>query len=355
MIKSIEFENFQSHKHSILQFVPGVNIIIGLSDAGKSAVIRTLKWCMRNNPSGDEFRSWWGGDTVSQINFDNGSIARIKKKGFNGYILTQGKKVLEFTAIKTDVPDEVQQFINMDDVNLQQQLDSSFLLSKTSGEVAKYFNKIANLDKIDTATSNINSWISQLTQDIKYKEADLKENSEKLETFNYLEKLEIDVENLEVLENTVTIKQKKRKTLNSLLSNIVTVNEEIESYSDIISIENQINNLLDKIEKKKKKEKECIKFYDLIKTIKKNTQEIEEYSKVIPAGDLIDSLIEKSKILEDKKSKKNILKRLVGSIGIITDNIEIADKRFETLHKEFEKNMPDVCPLCGYDNKPKIC
>ena len=48
MIKSVEFQNFQSHKKTILEFVPGVNIIVGLSDAGKSAVMRAIKWCLKN-------------------------------------------------------------------------------------------------------------------------------------------------------------------------------------------------------------------------------------------------------------------------------------------------------------------
>ena len=36
MIIKVEIENFQSHKNTVLEFVPGTNVVIGESDAGKS-------------------------------------------------------------------------------------------------------------------------------------------------------------------------------------------------------------------------------------------------------------------------------------------------------------------------------
>ena len=52
MIKSVELKNFQSHNQSRLEFCDGVNIIVGASDSGKSAILRGLFWVLYNNPNG---------------------------------------------------------------------------------------------------------------------------------------------------------------------------------------------------------------------------------------------------------------------------------------------------------------
>jgi DNA repair protein SbcC/Rad50 len=343
MIQSVEIENVQSHKKTFLEFVPGVNIIVGLSDAGKSAILRALRYCIKNQPSGEDIRSWWGGDTSVVATFDNGQISRIRKSGFNGYVL--GKS--EFVALKSDVPDEVKAFVNMSDTNLQQQLDASFLLSNTSGEVAKYFNKIANLDKIDTATVNVNSWISKLSQDIKYKESDLEANEKKLQEFGFIEKLEIEVEALEVLENRLTIKRKKQKELRTLFVKLTEINEEIETYSSLLLLGPKIDHLLAKFETKRQKEYEYAKLRNLFKQIQANEEKLEGYNEIIPAGNLIDSLLVKSKEYSVKLTEYNRLKKLFQQVSSISAEIKNAEKVFEKAHQEFDENMPDICPLCN--------
>ena len=80
MIQSVHIQNFQSHKNSTLEFSPGVNIIVGTSDSGKTAIIRALRWVVWNRPSGDSLRSTWGGKTSVEICLDKGSVERSKDR-----------------------------------------------------------------------------------------------------------------------------------------------------------------------------------------------------------------------------------------------------------------------------------
>jgi len=64
MLKTLRGENFQSWRELLMTLSPGVNVIVGESDAGKSAIMRMLRLLITNRPSGDAYRSWWGGDTV---------------------------------------------------------------------------------------------------------------------------------------------------------------------------------------------------------------------------------------------------------------------------------------------------
>ena len=88
MIQTGVIRNFQSHKKSILNLSKGVNVIVGKTDSGKSAIIRALRWLFTNTPSGDAFRSWDGGDTkVSATFYDmDKKITRIKGNK-NAYIV----------------------------------------------------------------------------------------------------------------------------------------------------------------------------------------------------------------------------------------------------------------------------
>lgn len=87
-IKSIEIENFQSHKYSKLDFSENLNVIVGPSDNGKSAIIRALKWVLFNEPKGTEFIRY--GENfcrVSIILSDGSKIIRERTKTKNLYKL----------------------------------------------------------------------------------------------------------------------------------------------------------------------------------------------------------------------------------------------------------------------------
>jgi len=161
MIHKIQIQNFQSHKRSSLELSAGVNIIVGASDSGKTAIIRALRWLLWNRPGGDSFRSHWGGDTSVTIDTSDYEISRSKGKE-NLYTLGN----TEFKAFGTDVPEEIQQALNLNEINLQQQLDSPFLLTSSAGEVAAHFNRIAHLEDIGKGLKTAQSKIRELTQEI---------------------------------------------------------------------------------------------------------------------------------------------------------------------------------------------
>lgn len=157
MLNSLTLNNFQSHSSTRLDFSPGINSIIGASDSGKSAILRSLYWLISNRPSGDAFVSHWARDKKGNQNqscavvldVDGAVITRERRTDFNGYHLS-GEKT-PFEAVRTDVPEKVAKALNITEINIQKQLDSPFLLSSTSGEVAKFLNQLVNLDTIDTA------------------------------------------------------------------------------------------------------------------------------------------------------------------------------------------------------------
>ena len=57
MIKTIKIKNFESWKDVQIDLHPGINVLVGESDSGKSIIIRALKWNFLNRPQGFGYRS----------------------------------------------------------------------------------------------------------------------------------------------------------------------------------------------------------------------------------------------------------------------------------------------------------
>ncbi len=138
MIERIKLNNFQSHENSELVFSPGVNVIIGQSDSGKTAIIRALRWLVWNRPLGDAYISHWADKCSVEIEVDKHTIKRIKeRKNSNAYYL-DGKL---FNAVGGDIPDEIMKLLNLHEINLQQQLDRPFQALRKLFNGQEKFNK----------------------------------------------------------------------------------------------------------------------------------------------------------------------------------------------------------------------
>lgn len=298
MIESLSLYNFQSHKETNINFDPGVNIIIGPSDSGKSAILRGLYWLKDNRPSGDNFRSHWGGDTKVKIKFTDVKffISRNKGKGINNYIINKEK----LEGFSTEVPEEVSSVINFSDVNIQKQMDSPFLLSVSAGEVAGHLNKAVNLDVIDRALKNINKKKRDTNTDLVSAENQLAEFKEDMTDYDNLEDQEQLVLDGERLESQITILKNTKEEIYDLVDNIKTTEVDIKKYNRLISFEEKLTPLI--------------------------------------------SLEEEIDELEIQHSQLGELKR-----SILTAKEDLKKETIEhsKMQKRLKEIMPDICPLCG--------
>ena len=56
MIDKIKIQNYQSHENTELELSPGINVIIGETDRGKTSILRALNWMFSNRPLGEGFK-----------------------------------------------------------------------------------------------------------------------------------------------------------------------------------------------------------------------------------------------------------------------------------------------------------
>lgn len=161
MLRTIKIQNFQSHADSTITFDPGVNVIVGGSDAGKTAVLRSLNWLLWNRPRGSAFvRHGGNGECSVTLQTDTNEIIRRRGKSDNCYTLDG--EVLE--AVGSDVPAAVQQAMGLDEINIQGQLNPHYLVLDPPGQIAETFNSAIHLDRPEAARDAISAGIRACNQ-----------------------------------------------------------------------------------------------------------------------------------------------------------------------------------------------
>ena len=339
MINSIEIKNFLSHKKTKLEFSPGVNVIVGATDSGKSAVIRALRWAITNKPSGDSFRSYWGGDTQVDIEIDNDVVSRAKTDKVNLYQLNEQ----DFKAFGADVPPEIKKVLNLNITNVQTQFESHFLLSDSAGAVATHFNKVAHLDKIDIGLQNIQRWLKKLQQGIIYNESQVEELTERLNEYETLDDIEIVVSSLEDKEKEEIGLKKKIIDINEFGVGITYYIEDIERLEKITSK----GVLVDKV----------LVITEQQEVVAVRMRSLERARLVLFKTERILNTLEElvlmekavNRALEIEQEIKEIglqsFLRIVSQISMATKEITLENKHLQESSKQFHDEM-DVCPLC---------
>lgn len=393
MIQSVEIRNFLSHKESLLEFHHGVNIITGKSEHGKSVIMRAIRWAAKNKPSGDAIRSWWGGDTEVVLHTKQGTIGR-KKGGSNSYQLND----TVLTGFGQDVPDEVEQLLNMDEINIQTQFEEHFLLSKTAGEVALFFNKIAHLDVIDRGTRNIKKWVRSIEHSVEVNKTIIKQTTEQIEEFEYLAKLEIEVEVLEEQEEQLQklyqkrsglkkqmetlqsialeitelkkitehelllnelLKQNKaltslidkKETLKELVSKLNNNTRQLTELKKLSICEKQVSNLLALYKQQTELDNKQYQLSSILLKLKDVSLSIKQTTKITSAEQDVVYLLSQSQELKEMSKKEETLEILIDALQGIDKKLVLQRKELTTLETTFEKEFPNICPLCGTNCK----
>jgi len=217
-IRTLQIERYQSHKCTVLDLHPNVNVILGQSDVGKSSIIRSLNWVATNRPMGDSFLMNQGkGETEVAIEMDDEQyVMRTKGNKTNSY----NANGVEYKALRSDVPEEVQSLLNMEEVNIQPQHEMYFMLGESPGQIAKRFNKVAGLEEMDEALKKANSMVRDTTSKMDFL---LKSIEEKEEAHAELEWTESAEESLGEIEELLCQQQQLRTERDTAQNTIASV------------------------------------------------------------------------------------------------------------------------------------
>jgi exonuclease SbcC len=353
-IKTITIHDFQSHEETRMELHPGVNILSGQSDSGKTAVLRALDWALNNRPQGDEYRREGSKTTTVEVEFVDGTTVQRQKDRTvsNSYYLKtpdpdkvtgMGVVAQEYKAFGVSVPPDVLRAVSMSPINWQRQLDAPFLLSETAGEVARKLNKIVRLDVIDMALSRIATLVRDNSADSRAVAGNVESLTASEEGFAYLDKMEAAVEAAEILHARKLALETDAQRLDSLMNTVrLTRGDLVAADKDLEGVD-----LFDEIERLTK-ERDCLKVReeDLTQIGREAKRHREAMRGVKDADECEEAVSEVESLIKQQEEHERAAHRL----GNILSEIHKAESYFNELGREIEpleEQLKGTCSECG--------
>lgn len=393
MITSLSISSFQSHKKTVLALSPGVNVLIGASDSGKSSILRALKWLVTNRPLGDGFNSWGGGKAEVAVTLDeNTTIGHTQGK----YILSTNSndKDQKWEAIGTGVPETIEQTLNISPLSFQWQMDAPFLLSESPGEVARMLNEVADLDKIDSTLVNINRMMRDNRSALVEGTANVRQLTLDMSAYRNVDRQIALVAGLKEKERKAGTLEVMAGDGEAMANRVRSCRHRLSEAKDTTAAEDQLKYLLEfqielgVVEKQFIHCGQLVGEYQstllLVQTIRDTTDaekmiaRLEEQKRraeglevMVRNGELIlgelertNSKLSRTKDTErlgfniedliklDSDNKKNwdkmeTLAGILHSIDGIQVRMEDDDRYLERYEQQWKKDFPAMCPLCG--------
>jgi DNA repair exonuclease SbcCD ATPase subunit len=229
MLTKLRIRNFQSHQDSVIELGSGVNVIVGQSNAGKTACVRSVNWALTNRPLGVQFirNGQDEADVLLEEKKTNGTVVtveRIRSKTKNAYILN-GATEYPFTAFGSNPPEDILQALNLRETNIQSQFAPYFLVFDSPGSVATQIRQVTGMEQIDKVSDIITSRIRSCKGSMTDKEAELTSAREKFSAISAvdLEKLELLINQADELESKKVELGKKHQKLQGLVDQLIVV------------------------------------------------------------------------------------------------------------------------------------
>jgi DNA repair protein SbcC/Rad50 len=200
-ISKVLIENFQSHLRSEFDFGRGLNVIIGPSDNGKSAVLRAIRWCLYNEPRGTDFvRSGARECRVTVTMSDGAEIVRELQVRASGtaarsrYVVrVPDQEPQIFEGFGTEVPAEVMRAHGMPQVLLDTdkrvllsfgtQLEGPFLMTESGSFRARAIGRLLGVHVVDAAARGTQKDLRQVKLEIGRMDQRLQQYDQELQQY----------------------------------------------------------------------------------------------------------------------------------------------------------------------------
>jgi hypothetical protein len=334
VIEELYLKDFQRHAKLSIRLDPGVTTFVGPSHRGKSSVLRALRWLCLNRPGGEAFVRNGAEGAKVRLGVDDRTVTRSRSGTRNAYTL-DGTPLIAFGS---DVPSDVAAFLNVSEINFQDQHDPPFWFGKTGGEVSRELNRIVDLQSIDSTLAHLNRKLriaSTNTELLGERVKAARENRKSLLIVKQMHKDLLEVERLEQGHNVAV--------------------QRLAEATDLVEKVSRLTIEGDRLLKRKE---------SALQAILKGDRWLETKGR----RDEVKQLFEKGRSLEgwarfkappikgvlDADRKRLESRAAVEELGVVLWDVmakeeaaEIVTKRDSQSRLEFTKAMGDTCVLCG--------
>ena len=377
---TVDIKDFQSLKKAYIELTPGITVITGATNNGKSAIIRAIDSALFNLGDDAMVR---GGQRYYGIKISNGSHTMLMARdnvGKNEKTAYQFDEGTVQKKVGRGQLEEVSRMFNIREVkmnngtkmkiNFWYQNDKPFLMDKTAGQLYEFLslsscdNYARVLKSLGSDVRSINSDINTLTTEINtYKSLinDKKDFISKNDGFDlvYQEAIDVDamgdlLSNVEGLLDDVDMSNNTIKKLDNLKSNIdikissIDIDSVSALYQDITSLDSKVSSLcglLDYIDSTGGKISQLDSEHKELKSnISTNDTCIKDFSNIINDAECLHAKIDIVSnalvdVEENIKSKDIIDTRLSSINGDLCTSINDISREVNILDDSFSQLM----------------
>lgn len=152
MIKKITIDNFMAHAHTELMLGPGVTVLTGPNNTGKSAVVEALR-CVATNPTPNHFLRHGAKEARVGVEMEDGTkVVWVRTKRWAMYELWHpgAEEPEKYRKLQRKVPEDIQKILRLNQVDLEtsnrpvdihigNQRNPIFLLNRPDSDAAAFF------------------------------------------------------------------------------------------------------------------------------------------------------------------------------------------------------------------------
>lgn len=263
-IEEVQLINFQDHADTTINLTNGINLIIGSSDAGKSAILRALNYVFHNSLKGENFIRVGTDECTVRVKFSDGiEVSRVKGGDTNSYVLKDiDGNYHTFSKVGTSVPEPVKNALGqppLDDkkkpISYADQMSSLFLVDLSPTDLPRTLSELTGTHNLQNAAESLQKNSRSYDRIIKEKSDKIDKLNKDLEQYDYVDK---DYDKIEKIEEK--------------LKNIKTEYDKVKLARDFVNSNNDIA-------KEAKKTKDALAKDNLLISLKKTYLDLEEKSK----------------------------------------------------------------------------
>jgi predicted MPP superfamily phosphohydrolase len=349
-IKNAHIRNFQSHEDTYVEFTPGLNVITGRNDQGKSAIGRALRWLFFDEPKHHtRFISSFAGKEPTSVSTElsNGvKVSRWRTKTNTGeYILEMPGESVETFRSTDGMPPKVRSAIGMIPIsltkgektilNVANQHDPPFLVGLSGPASAEMIGQLTHVESVDKAISDINSEIQATDKIVRAKQQDVEREITLLEDASQdLDKLERKVElvssalkGLDKLEKELKMLEEINAELQALNSQDLQLASAIKecgnpnkAKEEILQAElayrsfdslRRISNSLDELRAQEKS------IQDTLRTIPDVNKAVEEANRATEVASFLREIVQLEETYSRLRGEKSTVEAALSKIGDI--------------------------------------
>jgi DNA repair exonuclease SbcCD ATPase subunit len=372
-IKQVKLINFQDHKETTVDFTEGVNLIVGSSDAGKSAILRAVNFVFQNDLRGNSFIRVGTTECSVTIVFSDGvEITRVKSTDVNNYILKDENEELHvFSKVASTVPEQIQKYLGnppLDDkkrpIAYADQMANLFLVDLNSSDLPRTLSELTGIQHLQTAAETLGKNARSYDRSIKERNDKIKKLNDNLVQYQYVDK---DYESISTIQSELNNLSNTLENINKA-RNFIKINNEISSeakkinnlsskYKSLADIKPQIENLSNLLTSIKTSRINLSFHVKKTKEFKSTKADLDKYSSLCNEvfKNKLESVSGLKSNLETAEKYHNQNTTLLSSIEKVKVDLQSEQTNIEDLQSSLDdliQSLKDAGDWCNACNRP---